>query len=318
MPDVLGRGRRGRLLARATSPSTPRARELHGDRRRGASARCGRRCRATSTSPTRSAPSPRAVALGVEPDEAAAGLAGARAGARALRAGRRGPGLRASSSTTPTRPTRSTTCCARRARLTEGRVIAVFGAGGDRDRDKRPKMGGPAPSGSDLAIVTSDNPRSEDPEAIIAEVLAGAGARSEVEVEPDRRAAIALAFARARAGRHRGDRRQGPRAGPGVRGRPQGPLRRPRGRPRGARARSAVARDEPRPAADRRRARRRDRRRGRAGLAGPGDDRLRRDRRRATSSSACAASASTAASSPRAAIEAGAWGVVVGPASRSH
>jgi UDP-N-acetylmuramoyl-L-alanyl-D-glutamate--2,6-diaminopimelate ligase len=79
-------------------------------------------------------------------------------------------------------------------------VLAVFGAGGDRDRDKRPKMGRAGAALSDLAIVTSDNPRSEDPEAIIAEVLAGAGAGSAVETEPDRRAAIALAFARAEPG----------------------------------------------------------------------------------------------------------------------
>ncbi len=56
-------------------------------------------------------------------------------------------------------------------RLTEGRLIAVFGAGGDRDRDKRPKMGRAGAELSDLAIVTSDNPRSEDPEAIVAEVV---------------------------------------------------------------------------------------------------------------------------------------------------
>ncbi|HWB70054.1 MAG TPA: UDP-N-acetylmuramoyl-L-alanyl-D-glutamate--2,6-diaminopimelate ligase, partial [Solirubrobacterales bacterium] len=85
-------------------------------------------------------------------------------------------------------------------RLTDGRVISVFGAGGDRDRDKRPKMGRAAVELSDLAIVTSDNPRSEKPEAIIAEVLAGAGGGAGVEVEPDRRAAIALAFAKARPG----------------------------------------------------------------------------------------------------------------------
>ena len=85
-------------------------------------------------------------------------------------------------------------------RLTEGRVISVFGAGGDRDRDKRPKMGRAGARGSDLAIVTSDNPRSEDPEAIIAEILAGIEDRGGVEVEPDRRAAIALAFERARPG----------------------------------------------------------------------------------------------------------------------
>jgi UDP-N-acetylmuramoyl-L-alanyl-D-glutamate--2,6-diaminopimelate ligase len=85
-------------------------------------------------------------------------------------------------------------------RLTAGRVISVFGAGGDRDREKRPKMGRAGAELSDLAIVTSDNPRSEDPEAIIAEVLAGIEGRDGIEVEPDRRAAIALAFERARPG----------------------------------------------------------------------------------------------------------------------
>jgi UDP-N-acetylmuramoyl-L-alanyl-D-glutamate--2,6-diaminopimelate ligase len=86
-------------------------------------------------------------------------------------------------------------------RLTEGRVISVFGAGGDRDRDKRPKMGRAGAEGSDLVIVTSDNPRSEDPQAIVAEVLAGAEAGpAAVESEPDRRAAIALAFERAAPG----------------------------------------------------------------------------------------------------------------------
>jgi UDP-N-acetylmuramoyl-L-alanyl-D-glutamate--2,6-diaminopimelate ligase len=86
-------------------------------------------------------------------------------------------------------------------RLTEGKVIAVFGAGGDRDKAKRPLMGRAGGVLSDLAVVTSDNPRSEDPEAIIAEVAAGAregGAEPIVEV--DRHAAIALALARAKPG----------------------------------------------------------------------------------------------------------------------
>ena len=85
-------------------------------------------------------------------------------------------------------------------RLTEGRLISVFGAGGDRDRDKRPKMGRAGAELSDLAIVTSDNPRSEDPEQIVAEVAAGAGESDGVEIEVDRRAAIALALSRAEAG----------------------------------------------------------------------------------------------------------------------
>ncbi|HEV2791583.1 MAG TPA: UDP-N-acetylmuramoyl-L-alanyl-D-glutamate--2,6-diaminopimelate ligase [Solirubrobacterales bacterium] len=82
-------------------------------------------------------------------------------------------------------------------RLTEGRVIAVFGAGGDRDRDKRPKMGRAGAELSDLTVITSDNPRSEDPAAIVAEVAAGAEGAKELEVVVDRREAIALALGRA-------------------------------------------------------------------------------------------------------------------------
>jgi UDP-N-acetylmuramoyl-L-alanyl-D-glutamate--2,6-diaminopimelate ligase len=85
-------------------------------------------------------------------------------------------------------------------RLGEGRVIAVFGAGGDRDRGKRPRMGRAGAELSDLAIVTSDNPRSEEPEAIVAEILAGIDDRGGVEAEVDRRAAIALALSRAATG----------------------------------------------------------------------------------------------------------------------
>jgi UDP-N-acetylmuramoyl-L-alanyl-D-glutamate--2,6-diaminopimelate ligase len=81
-----------------------------------------------------------------------------------------------------------------------GRTIVVFGAGGDRDRTKRPKMGAVAVALADLAIITSDNPRSEDPRAIIDEILAGIADRAKVEVEPDRRAAIFRAIALARPG----------------------------------------------------------------------------------------------------------------------
>src|SRR5690348_3830299 len=85
-------------------------------------------------------------------------------------------------------------------RLTEGKLISVFGAGGDRDRDKRPKMGRAGAKLSDLTVITSDNPRSEDPETIVAEVAAGAEGAKELEVVVDRREAIALALSRARPG----------------------------------------------------------------------------------------------------------------------
>src|SRR5919202_2374783 len=79
-----------------------------------------------------------------------------------------------------------------------GRVLCVFGCGGDRDREKRPLMGRIAAELADVPILTTDNPRSEDPLAIIDEVLAGVS--REVEVEPDRREAIARAVETAREG----------------------------------------------------------------------------------------------------------------------
>jgi UDP-N-acetylmuramoyl-L-alanyl-D-glutamate--2,6-diaminopimelate ligase len=81
-----------------------------------------------------------------------------------------------------------------------GRVIVVFGCGGDRDHAKRPLMGAVASRRADLVVLTSDNPRSEDPLAIIDEVLAGVDGADVVVVEPDRRAAIALALESARPG----------------------------------------------------------------------------------------------------------------------
>ena len=82
----------------------------------------------------------------------------------------------------------------------QNRVIAVFGCGGDREREKRPLMGHIAGKLADLTIITSDNPRTEEPMAIIRDILPGiAGAEDKYIVEPDRRGAIALDMGRAAA-----------------------------------------------------------------------------------------------------------------------
>ena len=84
--------------------------------------------------------------------------------------------------------------------ITPGRVYCVFGAGGDRDRTKRPLMGRAA-AAADIAVITSDNPRSEDPSAIIADIMRGFdGERGVHHVDPDRASAIAWALDQAQAG----------------------------------------------------------------------------------------------------------------------
>ncbi|MCK5117158.1 MAG: UDP-N-acetylmuramoyl-L-alanyl-D-glutamate--2,6-diaminopimelate ligase [Candidatus Aegiribacteria sp.] len=86
--------------------------------------------------------------------------------------------------------------------LTANRVITVFGAGGDRDSSKRPIMGQIADSIADIVIITSDNPRTEDPDSIISDITAGLSSESQsrVIVEPDRRAAIRSAISVAQTG----------------------------------------------------------------------------------------------------------------------
>ncbi|NBI08990.1 UDP-N-acetylmuramoyl-L-alanyl-D-glutamate--2,6-diaminopimelate ligase [Colidextribacter sp. OB.20] len=83
--------------------------------------------------------------------------------------------------------------------FTAGRLVCVFGCGGDRDKTKRPVMGAVAAELADLSVVTSDNPRTEDPQAIIDDILAGMG-EAELHVEPDRRAAIGWALAQGKPG----------------------------------------------------------------------------------------------------------------------
>jgi UDP-N-acetylmuramoyl-L-alanyl-D-glutamate--2,6-diaminopimelate ligase len=82
-----------------------------------------------------------------------------------------------------------------------GRIITVFGAGGDRDRTKRPLMGEAAGALSDLVVLTSDNPRSEDPLRVINDVVVGLQkANAKYRVEPDREKALAVAIDEAQAG----------------------------------------------------------------------------------------------------------------------
>jgi len=82
-----------------------------------------------------------------------------------------------------------------------GRVITLFGCGGDRDRSKRPKMGLAAGAGSDFVVATSDNPRSEEPMAILNEIEPGLKASGvRYTIEPDRATAIRAALRAARAG----------------------------------------------------------------------------------------------------------------------
>ena len=85
-------------------------------------------------------------------------------------------------------------------RIARGRIITVFGCGGDRDRTKRPIMGRIVAELSDVAVVTSDNPRTEDPDAIIKDILEGIHTDKPVIVNADRTAAIKEAMNEAKAG----------------------------------------------------------------------------------------------------------------------
>lgn len=85
-------------------------------------------------------------------------------------------------------------------KLTRGRLISVFGCGGDRDKEKRPKMGEISTRLADHTIITSDNPRTEEPMEIIKQILKGVHPNASYEVEPDREQAIAKAVRSARKG----------------------------------------------------------------------------------------------------------------------
>jgi UDP-N-acetylmuramoyl-L-alanyl-D-glutamate--2,6-diaminopimelate ligase len=139
-----------------------------------------------------------ARALGSDPEEIAAGLAEARPVSGRFEPVGHGPvAVLVDYAHTPDALHQAL----RSAReLTEGRLIVVFGCGGDRDREKRPLMGGAADRAADVVVVTSDNPRSEDADAIIAEVLRGVERDEDLIVEPDRRQAVDAAVALAAPG----------------------------------------------------------------------------------------------------------------------
>jgi UDP-N-acetylmuramoyl-L-alanyl-D-glutamate--2,6-diaminopimelate ligase len=97
-------------------------------------------------------------------------------------------------------PDALTGCLKSLRKATAGRVICLFGAGGDRDRQKRPLMGRAVEQGADLAVVTSDNPRSEDPRSIAAEILQGFDNPAAAQVILDRVEAIRWVLQNARPG----------------------------------------------------------------------------------------------------------------------
>jgi len=144
-----------------------------------------------------------AAVLGIEPPTIAAGLAAAAVVPgrfeRILPRAGDGGGVVAIVDYAHTPEGLSEVVSAARA-VTSERVIVVFGAGGDRDHAKRPRMGKVVAALADVTVVTSDNPRSEDPAAIIDAVLSGIPDRSSVVVEPDRAAAITAAIEMARQG----------------------------------------------------------------------------------------------------------------------
>jgi UDP-N-acetylmuramoyl-L-alanyl-D-glutamate--2,6-diaminopimelate ligase len=141
-------------------------------------------------------------ALGIAPADVAAGLAAAQPVPGRFEPIRAGQAFDVIVDYAHTPDGLAAVLAAARACNGRGRLTVVFGCGGDRDRAKRPEMGAVAAQFADGVIVTSDNPRSEDPDSIIAAIVDGVDgdARGRVQVEPDRRAAIGRAISEAAAG----------------------------------------------------------------------------------------------------------------------
>jgi len=97
-------------------------------------------------------------------------------------------------------PSAVSACLQTLRQVIPGRLICVFGARGERDRESRPRLGRAVEAGADLAVITDDNPLGEDPQAVLEDILAGLEYPAKAEVIPDRAEAIAWALSQARPG----------------------------------------------------------------------------------------------------------------------